>query len=723
MNKRMFVCGKVLALSCAYASLVHAAHAEESTEAVQMEEVVVTGTREAQRKSETPATVDKISGEAVRAANISHPSQIMGRVPGVWVNVTGGEGHQTAIRQPLTTSPVYSYLEDGVPTRSTGFFNHNALYEVNLPQSGGIEVTKGPGTALYGSDAIGGVINVLTRSAPATPEVEAKAEAGSFGWKRMLLSGGNSWSDDGVRADLNLTSTDGWRKATGYDRQSGTVRWDRADGETAWLKTVATYSNIDQTTAGSSAISLNDYLNNPTASYTPISFRKVQALRLSSAYETELSDGALLSLTPYYRNDDMDLLANWSLGYDPTVYNTSNQSLGLMAKYRLDFAPYRTRLIAGMDVDHSPGGRTENSIVTSVSGSGYTAVYTGYTTGARIYDYKVTYQGISPYIHGEMSPTADLRVTAGLRYDDMGYRYQNNMAASAISAVVTTNTGGTSTKWYGHAADTQTKYRHFSPKLGATYTFNERFNVFGAYNHAFRTPSEGQLFRPSAAASAISAQTSAQAALALKPVKVDSYEVGLRGKSEAGTGYEASLYRMTKRDDILSYRDPATSATTATNAGKTLHQGMEIGVNAGIAKTLRLDIAYSYAKHTYQEWLLNPLVAAQDYSGKEMESAPRSIANVRLTYSPGMLNGGNLAAEVVTLGSYWLDAANTQRYAGHDLLNLSANYHFNQDWQVFARLNNVTNKRYADSASLSGINQVLAPGLPRSGMVGIEAKW
>jgi len=164
-----------------------------------MDEVVVTGTREAQKKSETPATIDKISGETIRAANVSHPSQIMGRVPGVWVNVTGGEGHQTAIRQPLTTNAVYSYLEDGVPTRSTGFFNHNALYEVNLPQSGGIEVTKGPGTALYGSDAIGGVINVLTRPAPVKPEAEAKAELGSFGWKRMLLSGGNTWGNDGVQ--------------------------------------------------------------------------------------------------------------------------------------------------------------------------------------------------------------------------------------------------------------------------------------------------------------------------------------------------------------------------------------------------------------------------------------------------------------------------------------------------------------------------------------------
>ena len=84
-----------------------------------------------------------------------------------------------AIRQPITTKPMYLYLEDGVPTRSTGFFNHNALYEVNLPQSGGLEVLKGPGTAMYGSDAIGGVVNVLTRAAPVTPLFDATMEGGS----------------------------------------------------------------------------------------------------------------------------------------------------------------------------------------------------------------------------------------------------------------------------------------------------------------------------------------------------------------------------------------------------------------------------------------------------------------------------------------------------------------------------------------------------------------
>jgi iron complex outermembrane receptor protein len=149
-----------------------------------LDEVTVTGTREGQLLSETLASVKVISGATLRQDKPSHPSQVLGQSPWVWVNVTGGEGHMTAIRQPLTTNPVYLYLEDGILSRCTGFFNHNALYEINVPQAGGIEVTRGPGTALYGSNAIGGVVNVLTRPAPSQFEAELAAEVGEYGWRR-----------------------------------------------------------------------------------------------------------------------------------------------------------------------------------------------------------------------------------------------------------------------------------------------------------------------------------------------------------------------------------------------------------------------------------------------------------------------------------------------------------------------------------------------------------
>ncbi len=323
-------------------------------------EVTVTGTREGELLNETPAAVGLIKADTIRQDKPSHPAQIMGQVPGVHVNITNGEGHATAIRQPITTSPVYLYLEDGIPTRSTGFFNHNALYEINIPSAGGIEISKGPGTALYGSDAIGGVINVLTRTPPSQGEFTASGELGGHGWWRTLIGGGNAYDQGAWRADANLTHTDGWRDSTAYDRQSATLRWDQALGD-GLLKTVLGYSHVDQETGANAPLVRADYQNNPTLNYHAIAYRKVDALRLSAAWEQESGD-TLVSITPYLRDNSMELLASFTLSFDPTVYTSQNRSFGVLAKWRRDFPSMRARLIAGLDLDISPGGREEDKL-------------------------------------------------------------------------------------------------------------------------------------------------------------------------------------------------------------------------------------------------------------------------------------------------------------------------------------------------------------------------
>src|SRR4029078_8145178 len=115
---------------------------------------------------------------------------------------------------------------------------------VNIPQSGGIEVLKGPGTALYGSDAIGGVVNVLTRPAPATPQVEGSFEGGAFGYRRVLATGGFTSHENGFRAALNITRSSNWKDDAPFRRQSGTIRWDALNVSGWQVKTVLTGSRI-----------------------------------------------------------------------------------------------------------------------------------------------------------------------------------------------------------------------------------------------------------------------------------------------------------------------------------------------------------------------------------------------------------------------------------------------------------------------------------------------
>ena len=658
-------------------------------QALALEGLIVSVNREAQRKLETAASVGVVTGADIRARGAAHPGEVMREVPGVWANVTSGEGYQMAIRQPLTTNPVYLYLEDGIPTRSTGFFNHNALYEVNLPQADRIEVTKGPATALYGSDAIGGIINVSTRAPSAGRDLEVSAEGGSFGWQRLLLTGSNTFGADGVRADLNLTRTSGWRDATGYSRESGTLRWDRDLNATSTLRTVATFSHIDQGTAGSSAVNADDYLHDPTLNYTPISFRKVKALRLSTEY-AKRTESTLYTLTPFARYNEMEILPNWSLTYDPTVYTTGNESIGILAKVRRDIDPMRARLIGGVDVEYSPGYRHESLVAPVRVGK----VFTSYTLADPVYDYDVSYHGVSPYLQAEASPVDRMRVTAGLRYDLIGFDYDTKLAPVSEGR-------------YRRPADTGVSYRHLSPKLGATYELGTALNFFVDYGHGFRAPSEGQLFRQGQALNTVE----------LIPVKVDSYEAGARGLLLGRLSYDLSVYDMSKTDDILNYINPD-GTTETVNAGRTLHRGVELGVGAELIRGVRADVAFSRARHRYDSWSPKPGI---DLGGKEMEIAPRTLANASLTYSPSIYPGSRFAVEWTRVGSYWMDAENTHRYPGHDLWTVRTTLPVTDHIGLFARVTNLTDRRFAESAAYTVARGAeYAPGMPRSLYLGIQ---
>jgi iron complex outermembrane recepter protein len=658
-----------------------------------LQEVTVTGTREAQAVAETPAAVSVIDEGTVEEVRPTHPSELMSRVPGVHINVTGGEGHAAAIRQPITTAPVYLYLEDGVPTRSTGFFNHNALYEVNLPQAGGVEVLRGPGTALYGSDAIGGVVNVITRPPSLEPEAEVQLDAGEHGYARLLATAGNTWDADGLRADVNVSHTGGWRDGTGYDRQSATLRWDRFLHSGATLKTVLSASSIDQDTAGSSRLSREDYENNPTRNYTPISYREVDALRLSTAYERETQD-ALLSVTGYVRSNEMELMPNWTLNFDPHISKTEHRSAGLLIKYRRDLEPMRTRVIVGTDLDYSPGSRLEHSIVTTRDGP----VFTDYTIADTIYDYDVTFMSASPYLHVETSPTDRLRLNAGLRYDRMSYDYEDKLDTPETARHL-------------RPESTKVDFDHWSPKLGATYAFTPTLSAFAAYRHAFRAPSEGQIFRPG----------TAEGTVDLKPVKADSFDLGLRGRVGERLNYEVVAYHMDKRDDIVTFTDTETGVRETMNAGKTRHQGVEIALGAELTDTLHLETAFSRSRHTFEEW--SP-VTGVDYAGNEMSSAPSTLASTRLAYRPAWFNGGHGELEWERLGSYWMDDENTTRYDGHDLFHLRVAYPVTSKVKLFGRVHNLTDERYATNAQFTRARgEEYAPGLPRTFYAGLSYRF
>jgi len=448
----------------------------------------------------------------------------------------------------------------------------------------------------------------------------------------------------------------------------------------------------------------------------------VQALRVSSEFERKFGEGAL-SLTPYFRDNSMDLNGSYNFSSDPRIEKTNSQSYGLLAKWRQDFPEFkRARLILGVDMENSPGTRTEDALNLTKTGTGAYTNYTGYTVGSRIYDYDVTFKSVSPYLHTEISPLEKLRLTTGVRYDSLGYDFQNNLPSGASS---------NGAAKFGQSNSTSKSFARFSPKIGATYELAKNASVYASYNQGFRVPAESQLFRGGSNANAAVAQSRAANALLLKPIKADQFEVGSRGKL-LGVDFSLGAYELIKRDDLVSQRDPATNASINQNAGKTQSRGVELSLGREMVKGLKLETALSYAKHEYKEWTGkdssgNPF----NYAGNEMVAAPRFIGNTRLTWTP--TDKASTQFEWVRIGSYFLQDSNlgtttgvdrgVSKYNGYDLFNFRASYEVCRNATVFGRVMNIADKRYADSASVSSNTAMFAPGLPRTFYAGFELKW
>ncbi|HEU4829274.1 MAG TPA: TonB-dependent receptor [Gemmatimonadales bacterium] len=663
--------------------------------AVNLPDLVVSTSREEQLASRTPLSVAVIGAAEIAEARSHHPADLVNRAAGVYVSNAGGEGHFTAIRQPITTKAVYAFLEDGVPTRSTGFFNHNGLYEINLPQAGRIEVIKGPGTAIYGSDAVGGVVNSFTRDPSAAPEAELFVEGGSNTYLRALGTASTTSGRHGFRIDANITSSDGYRDGASYARQSGTARWDLALSEAARLKTIATFSHIDQPGDGGGEISAEDFAATPSRVYTQVAFRRVLAGRLSS--ELQVTRGASsFGATAFARYNELDLLPSWQLSFDPQVWESRHRSIGLLTRFRRTIPQLGASVSTGVDAEYSPGSRRETRIVAPQTGNDFLS----YTEAEVQYDYDVDFWQASPYAQADVAIAEGLQVNVGVRFDNLGYDYANDLGELVTGS-------------HRRPASTSVSFSRLSPKLGAAWEVRPNLSLFASYRAAFRAPSESQLFR----------QGRAESTVDLEPVKANSFEAGVRTLVGGIMTFEATAYSMRLTDDILTFLDPETGLRLTQNAGATSHRGVEVGLGVAPVPAVRLDASLAYARHRYERWSPGGAVPI-DYSGNEMELAPRFFGTARLTLKPVFVRDGSFAVELVRLGSYFMDPANAHEYGGHSLLNLQANVPVYAGLDIVARVSNVTGERYAETSSFNAQQgERFRPGAPRQLFVGAQYRF
>ena len=673
------------------------------TESSSLQAVVVSGSRAETKLSETPVSIGSVSQETWNADKTKSVGEIINRIPGVFWNDLGNEQHSMGIRQPISTNAVYQYLEDGIPIRPLGVFNHNALNETNMNGSGGVEVVKGAASSLYGSNAVGGAVNFLTLDPSRTPTGYLGLRGDAIqGYSRVDSGASNTWGDLGLRFShySSYREHDNWQTYSGGKKDSLTLRGDYNLGLSSWLKATLVHTNLVADMTGS--VFEDSYRSNPGQSINTFTWRKDKTTRANLAWEGETTANGVTTVTAFVRNNDHGQLPSYTIstcsggtcptGVKGTVNNNHVESAGVDIKHVQELASLKSRLVTGVYIDRSQNDYvSDNLSVTKVDGRYVSYVLNNTVNPTGVRDYGVGIANDALFAQWEYAPTEAWRLVAGGRYDSISYDFKNNLAPGAS---------------FG-AANEVRSFAKFSPKLGATYALSAASSVYGNVSRGFTPPEVSQLYGKSAVPE-------------LTPATYANTEVGWRHLFANGIRWDSALYQLNGENTIVSYT-VSTGNSENRNAGKTRSQGLELALSQQLADW-DWFISSSLAKHTYVSYILS---STENYSGKTMPQAPNQTVNAHVGWKPTPVS--RLSLGMLHQSHYWMNNLNTVSYDGHTLWHVNATHQLLSGLEVWGQVRNLEDKRYADSASSSyksgaftpNTQNSYTPGAPRSYMVGL----
>lgn len=660
-------------------------------QAVQLEDIVITADKREQVLQKTPGSISAFSARDIQQYRFWNSKELTAVVPNLFANNSGDDRNVVSIRGITTTSydPAVAVYVDGVNQFSLD------TYIPQLADVERIEVLRGPQGTLYGRNAMGGVINIITKQPGNTTNGFAEVSLGDYGLQRYAA---------GIRAPLVkgklfFGASGVYQKRNGYyTNDYDGSSFDKQDAITGnyYLK----YLLNDKWT-----ITYNlKHQNNTNSGAFPMVYGVDAAIadpyKVNQNAIGKMADNSLnTGLTVQYAGQNFLFSSQTAYQSNRRVYKTPidgdfspidavsvvNDYGGSWNKVKVFTQEFRFSSpakksgpfswVAGAYLfsQHNPNKQGthfgEDAEMIGVPGKNFTTINTSTAKN----------KGLALFGQLTYAVTEKLSIIGGLRYDHeskyltvMG-EYQPDGEDAFVTQPDTATTE---------------RFSAVSPKLGLSYKVNPNSNLFAVFSRGYRTGGLTQL----------SSDPSQPPLYPYKPEYSSNFELGWKNLLlQDRLRINVTAFYTTVTDAQVPTLVLPDAITVTRNTGKLNSKGIEFEFGAKPVKGLEITYNFGYTDAKYSSLKVSQGGNEVDLNGKRQIFTPdmTSMLAVQYSYPLGTKQAIALVGrgEWSYIGQEYFDLANTIRQSPYQLLNLRAGVS-SRSIDLFFWARNITGKKY-----------------------------
>lgn len=641
----------------------------EGEEITLMPEIVVTATRAEQKAEIIPANVSVITRKDIEKSTAKSVPDLLRYEEGIVVRDWTGVGKQVNVdmRGFGETGPYNTLvLVDG--RRVNGIDLSGVDWsQIPLDQIERIEIIRATGTVLYGDNAAGGVINIITRIPPEGFNMSGGITAGSYQFVNgtATVQGGA----ETLRGFLSVSyrDTDGYRDNNAFRAGDigGKIIYDASDFLTFGLSG-SSHNDDYQLPGALTGVQVSENRRQSKDSFLDDGKTLDQYLNLKADLDLLNFGGIEMDLS--YRNTDSAF--NDRDAFGDLFLKTDKNTLAFTPRYLWngEILGKKNTFISGVDFYFSDF----NPKSFSMFGQGIS---------------KNSRDSIGVYFNDELYVLNKLIFSFGARYETV--EYDLNTDDTSLGSV--------------HEAVSENEYAF---NAGLTYMYRKKSSVFMRMNHSFRFPLVDEMVELDTATFQWRLNSD------LKPQTGMHYEAGVRHVFSSKFIGGITFFRADIKDEILLDKVTYPPVGQNVNHPGTRHQGIEMGLKIYPVDKISFHGNYTYESATFEK---NP------YKGNDLPAVPNHKGNIGMRITD-LMAGLTFIADYNHIGSSYVisDMANQyKKLEAYYTIDLKLNYKYKRI-DAYAGIKNLTDQKYSEYAVAGSSGPNYYPAPERNFFAGIQ---